>query len=96
MKKIFILLITLLGFGPNFAYDKVHQAIVERDNKVLILENQREYEALQVVTVKYLDLSNLQNHYSVIRHNKLNYADIEKGKRTYLILWVLLGYLLLQ
>lgn len=77
MKKLSFLLIVVLGTSFLYASDKVHQTTVIRDNRIHIISNNREYEALPVVTVKYLDLSVLQTSYNVIRYNKLNYADLE-------------------
>ncbi|MBR0064414.1 MAG: S8 family serine peptidase [Paludibacteraceae bacterium] len=79
MKKI--LLFVLWGVvctNGIYAHSKVQQSVVEtRDNKVYILANEREYEALSIISVKFHNLHELQKKYNVIRHNKLSYADIK-------------------
>lgn len=78
MKKLIISLLTvLLSTATLLGTTKVTQTITHKANKVYILANNREYEALPIVSVKFLNQTNLLNSYNVIRYNKLNYADIE-------------------
>ncbi|MBR6018566.1 MAG: S8 family serine peptidase [Paludibacteraceae bacterium] len=83
MKKRFLLYIfTLLCIGELFANGKVQQSIITKNDTIYVIDNNREYKVLPIVTVKYIDISLLQTKYQVIRYNKLNYADIEISRNS--------------
>lgn len=77
MRTLYTFLIIAFGFSTLFASNKINQTTIKRGNKIQIIANNREYEALPILSVKYLDLHILQENYNVIRYNRLNYADIE-------------------
>lgn len=77
MKRMFFLfIIGLCGYCFAGTLSKVTQITSIKSGKIYVLTNNHEYEATQVVTVKYLNIQQLQNGYNVIRHNKLFYADL--------------------
>lgn len=79
MKRFFtiLILISFIILNTSAKNTKVRQLYITKNNKVYINANNREYEALPIVTVKFLELQALQQKYNVIRYNKLKYADIK-------------------
>ena len=77
MKKLYLLIGVIWITSFSYASSKVHQTIRKVEDKVFVISNQREYEALPIISVKYHNLFSLHNQYNVLRNNKLSYADIE-------------------
>ena len=66
-----------LQYRGSFTFNKSKQLVVEKDERAYLVFNNKDYEINHIVTVKYTDIVSLQNKYSVLRFNKLSYADIE-------------------
>ena len=71
MKRFFtiLILISFIILNTTAKNTKVRQLYITKNNKVYINANNREYEALPIVTVKFLELQALQQKYNVIRYN---------------------------
>ena len=78
MKWLYFFIIALFVCSVNctYAINKSKQLVVQKGNQRFLVSNNQEYEINRTITVKYINLLELQNKYSVRRFNKLYYADI--------------------
>ena len=72
-----IVILAVCNIAGAFTFNKSKQLVVEKDERAYLVFNNKDYEINHIVTVKYTDIVSLQNKYSVLRFNKLSYADIE-------------------
>ena len=72
-----IIILAVCNIAGAFTFNKSKQLVVEKDERAYLVFNNKDYEINHIVTVKYTDIVSLQNKYSVLRFNKLSYADIE-------------------
>ena len=72
-----IITLAVCNIAGAFTFNKSKQLVVEKDERAYLVFNNKDYEINHIVTVKYTDIVSLQNKYSVLRFNKLSYADIE-------------------
>ena len=78
MKWLYFFVIALFVCSVNYTYaiNKSKQLVVQKGNQTFLVSNNQEYEINRTITVKYINLLELQNKYSIRRFNKLYYADI--------------------
>lgn len=72
-----IIILAVCNIAGAFTFNKSKQLVVEKDERAYLVFNNKDYEINHIVTVKYTDIVSLQNKYTVLRFNKLSYADIE-------------------
>ena len=56
--------------------NKIQQQLIGRNNHLYIVSYNKEYPINNIITVKFMQLDELQRKYSVIRYNHLKYSDI--------------------
>ena len=72
-----IIILSVCNIAEAFNVNKSKQLVIEKGERAYLVFNNKDYEINHIVTVKYTDIVSLQNKYSVLRFNKLFYADIE-------------------
>ena len=72
-----IIILAVCNIAGAFTFNKSKQLVVEKDERAYLVFNNKDYEINHIVTVKYTDIVSLQNKYTILRFNKLSYADIE-------------------
>lgn len=75
--RFLIFALLICNMSSARVIQKSKQTIVEKNKKLFITYNNHEYEANNIVTVKFVDIVTLQRKYPVRNYNKLFYADIE-------------------
>ena len=71
MKRLIaILLIAICYNDLSYAITKVSQSIMLKDGKAYLETDNRAYEIIPIISVKYDNLSKIQQKYNTIRYNK--------------------------